>query len=288
MSDAMDLVVIDDDDNSNAITTFVNVLHKQHPGSLTLIENALVFQKSADLSAPITILWNTMVKHQVSPVTYPKPLLKIIINTTGSSSNLTFQMANRNDLERIRQEITVQLQRTRSKTSSNVGTISTSNHPTTNSNPRKRSLATLQSSDGSHLNLSSFEALDSTILAVTRSSLLAANPALRQQHAHLVLGVEESSAANNKSNTNTTSTSTLTEDDFWQTHQSLLEEEYARISGLSKAGTSSFFASHLPGSGKVVLGVEEMRQIFILYPAVHKVCATTTIYQSDLIPHILT
>lgn len=50
----------------------------------------------------------------------------------------------------------------------------------------------------------------------------------------------------------------------------MVEEEYARISGCAKAGTSSLLQSHLPSSGRVTLGVEEMRQIFILYPAVHK------------------
>jgi len=66
-------------------------------------------------------------------------------------------------------------------------------------------------------------------------------------------------------------TQTLTEDDFWKTHQHLLEEEYARISGMTRAGTSTLLQSHLQLlTGRVTLGVEEMRQIFILYPAVHK------------------
>ena len=99
----------------------------------------------------------------------------------------------------------------------------------------------------------SFEDIDATDLAVTRSALLAANPTLRAQHRYLV---EE--------------TQTVSEDDFWNTHQSLVEEEYAKICGTTRAGTSSLLQSHLPLQGRVTLGVEEMRQIFVLYPAVHK------------------
>jgi transcription initiation factor TFIIH subunit 1 len=100
----------------------------------------------------------------------------------------------------------------------------------------------------------SFGELDPTSLAVTRSSLLASNPTLRSQHKYLV---EESK--------------TVSEDDFWNTHSSLLEEEYARISGIARAGTSSLLQSHLQVlTGRITLGVEEMRQIFIMYPAVHK------------------
>ncbi|KAL7581028.1 hypothetical protein ACA910_005834 [Epithemia clementina (nom. ined.)] len=102
-------------------------------------------------------------------------------------------------------------------------------------------------------NSSSSSATLSSALAATRSTLLAAHPNLRQQHHYLV-----------------NETQTVSEEDFWKTHQDLIEEEYARMSGVAKAGSTSLLKSHVPAAGKVTLGVEEMRQIFILYPAVHK------------------
>ncbi|GKY93712.1 hypothetical protein MPSEU_000338400 [Mayamaea pseudoterrestris] len=217
--------------------TYENVLHKKQQGALTLTSEQLTFQTRASSSSLAVIPWSTVSKHQVSPATYPKPLLKIILQ---NSTNLTFQLANRNDLEGVRNEITDRLLRSRS--SDNINGSAT----------KKRTLTDVYRNDKIS-NATAFDDLDPTVLAVTRSALLAANPALRKQHSHLVC-----------------ETQTLAENDFWETHQSLLEEEYAKISGVRKSGTSSFFASHLPSSGRIVLGVEEMRQIFILYPAVHK------------------
>jgi hypothetical protein len=69
--------------------------------------------------------------------------------------------------------------------------------------------------------MSKFGELDATALAVTRSSLLAAHPVLRDQHEFLVKTSE-----------------TVTEDGFWSTNQDLVQEEHARC-GMTRAGTSS-------------------------------------------------
>lgn len=230
------------------VSHYSNVIYKKFVGDLKVSTANIVFlsrQESgnSENATSIAIEWKDVVKHQVSPEHYPKALLKVILapNRSNISSSLnnklnlsvTFQMEDREELERIRKDITYRLQRL-----ANLNL---------NANTKKRPFAEFQSST------TSFGELDPTAAAVTRSALLAANSALRQQHKYLV-----------------TETSTVSEDDFWQTHQHLLEDEFARISGMARAGTSSVLQSHLPSSGRVTLGVQEMRQIFILYPAVHK------------------
>lgn len=222
---------------------------KNKEGSLTCSATSLLFRSFDDeqqnnpnnsnsnnnaASSVVTVEWKNVTKHQVSPATYPKSLLKIILS--NSSKAVTFQMKDREELERIRKDITNRLQQ--------YGKLN-KNRSGSNGN-KKRPHSGLSSS-------ASFGLMDKTATAVTRSALLAANAALRQQHKYLV-----------------TETNTVSEDDFWQTHQHLVEEEYARMAGLQKAGTSSLLQSHLPSSGRVTLGVQEMRQIFVLYPAVHR------------------
>ena len=164
-------------------------------------------------------------------------MLKIILN---DGKSITYQLPSRPELERIRNDINQRLKAIRSTPS--AASVSGKKRPHAATTPTTGLAST------------SFGELDPTALAVTRSSLLAANPSLRAQHHYLVQ-----------------ETGTLTEDDFWTTHHDLLEEEYARISGMTRAGSSSLLQSHLQLlTGRVTLGVEEMRQIFILYPAVHK------------------
>ncbi|ACI65551.1 predicted protein [Phaeodactylum tricornutum CCAP 1055/1] len=210
-------------------TSYTPVRYKKQSGSLQLSTSSLTFLGEGSSKV---VKWMHIAKHQVSPASYPKPLLKIVLS---SGTNLTFQLPDRSALDQIRLDVTRRLQFRSSLSSSSPAGGS-----------RKRPLTDLSQT-------STFGDLDPTALAVTRSALLAAHPSLRQQHQQLVQESE-----------------TLSEEDFWLTHKDLLEEEYARISGLAKAGTSSLLQSHLPTAGKVTLGVEEMRQIFILYPAVHK------------------
>jgi transcription initiation factor TFIIH subunit 1 len=246
-------------------STYDSIIHKKAGGRLMLSDNGLIFHPSSSTTTS-PIAWNIITKHQVSPASYPKSLLKLVL-VDGRSS--TYQFASRPELERIRKEITSRLQvyhtqQEQTQTQSASSTTATATPSSTNlsgsgnGNGKKRphsETTTINTvlSYGNSTN-GSFGELDATALAVTRSSLLAANPSLRSQHQYLVQ-----------------ETKTLTEDDFWNTHQDLLEEEYARISGMTRAGTSSLLQAHLQLlTGRVTLGVEEMRQIFILYPAVHK------------------
>jgi transcription initiation factor TFIIH subunit 1 len=227
-------------------TVYDQVIYRKQLGSLTLSATKISFQSTdtntnnSNKDVQKSIEWMFVSKHQVSPASYPKSLLKF--NLTDGM-NVTFQLPNRSDLDRIRKDVTSRL---RSNTLISNGV-----------NDKKRPLSEIQTATATANNIrnnhKSFGQLDKTALAVTRSSLLAANPALRQQHQYLVQETE-----------------TVAEEDFWNTHCQAIEEEYARISGLAKAGTSSLLQSHLPQSGRVKLGVEEMRQIFILYPAVHR------------------
>lgn len=220
------------------VTTYPQVKHKQNEGNLILSSDALSFQPNTG-APPSNIAWQSVAKHQVSPASHSKALLKVVLN---DGKSVTFRLVNREELERIRRDISTRLNATRNNASAALP--STANSTSTNGN-KKRPF--------SKLSESSYGEMDKTAVAVTRSALLAANSTLRDQHRYLV-----------------TETQTVTEEDFWETHKSLVEEEYAKISGATKAGTSSLIQSHLPLQGKVTLGVEEMRQIFVLYPAVHK------------------
>lgn len=217
--------------SSTEVTTYPHVKQKQNEGSL-ILSDTLSFQPAANAAPSNSIAWASIAKHQVSPASHSKALLKIILK---DGKSVTFRFGNRQELERIRKDISARLNATR--------TTPTSTSITSNGN-KKRAFSQLQTTFGE---------MDKTAVAVTRSALLAANATLRDQHRYLV-----------------TETQTVSEEDFWETHKSLVEEEYAKISGATRAGTSSLLQSHLPLQGKVTLGVEEMRQIFVLYPAVHK------------------
>jgi len=226
-------------DNGSS-STYEKVIHKKAEGRLVLNDDSLIFQSPATTAS--SIYWINVMKHQVSPASHPKSLLKVVL--VGGKPQ-TFQLATRPELETLRKDISKRLQTFRAD--NKIGGKKRKHSETAMVSPGKQGL-------NGKTTTTSFGELDSTAMAVTRSSLLAANPTLRAQHQYLVQ-----------------ETQTLTEDDFWKTHQDLLEEEYARICGMTKAGTSSLLQSHLQLlTGRVTLGVEEMRQIFILYPAVHK------------------
>jgi len=256
-------------------TSYSPVFFKKTEGSLTVSNENFVFTPKSPGSSS-TLPFQVVAKHQVSPASYPKALLKIILK---DGKSLTFQVSDREVLDKIRKDIAVRLRKFSSGNGSHsLGKSNNNNNNAPDSNfdgaspqnssngvgntlsGKKRSHAELLQRSSSFKmpresggSLASIDDLDATALAVTRSSLLAANPSLRSQHQFLV---EE--------------TKTVDEDDFWKTHNNLLQEEYAKICGMARAGTSSLLQSHLPLQGRVTLGVEEMRQIFILYPAVHK------------------
>jgi transcription initiation factor TFIIH subunit 1 len=241
-------------------TAYSGVVHGKLVGVLKLSFSELFFVVDAALEPFLSIPWNHIVKHQVSPVTYPKPLLKLILShSVSGSTSCTFQLPHRDSLEQIRKDITSRLQSARASLEQAPNSKGNTNNNGNGIGSRKRlhpdtiaATTTTNNATSSGKSVRFYD-LDSDALAVTRSTLLASNTKLRQQHQNLV-----------------TESQTLSEHDFWITHAALVEEEYARIVGLARAGTSSLLHSHIPASGKISLGVEEMRQIFIFYPAVHK------------------
>ena len=214
------------------VTTYQNVSYKDGEGTLFLGGDKLTFQQLKPEAQVFHVGMMSILKHQVSPASHPKALLKL--NLEDGKSH-TFRLTNRLDLEQLRKDVTKRLRAFRPGPQNHQGAA----------NAMTDKMASAEFGD-----------MDPTAAAVTRSSLLAANPTLRAQHYYLV-----------------TETQTVSEEDFWKTHQSQVEEEYAKICGQCKTGPSSIIQSHLvtaQGGNKITLGVEEMRQIFILYPAVHK------------------
>jgi transcription initiation factor TFIIH subunit 1 len=234
-----------------AASTYQNVLWKQGGKNLSC-ELCL---NSHELQFMDTIVpWHSVAKHQVSPASYPKPLLKLVlVSVLNGSNNVTFQLASRESLEAIRKDITVRLQLFHKDGSVKKRPLAGSwvALPMDTANKQRK------------MDSGRFSDLDPDALAVTRSTLLASNPHLRQQYESLVLKGGSDNGGND-------AVVLLSEADFWTTHAAIVEEEYAKIVGISRAGTPSFLRSYIPTTGKVTLGVEEMRQIFVLYPAVHK------------------
>eukprot|EP00970_Alexandrium_tamarense_P011637 scaffold2554_cov180-Alexandrium_tamarense.AAC.6 len=282
---------------SNTITsskeaTFHGVIYRKTRGTLTLTERGLLFKPegntaadaSSSSSTSVVLPWTQIEKHQVSPASHAKHLLKVIASSsspTNTTTSYTFAFLTRNGLESARRDITIRLAKynPHKKASDNSTSPSTNKKRSHNeiSNDVK-SLKRQSSPPSSH-----FVDLDPVALIATRSSLLASDPALRAQHRLLVLD-----------------NGTLSEEDFWETHSRLIADEYAKMSGKTNRGMSSDIKSSLDlgiasggfggkkknkaegggsgdgdgsgrrGGGIVHLGVEEMRQIFLMYPSVHK------------------
>lgn len=264
--------------------SYTGILHRKTKGTFELTESGFSFcpddSSSDDVSAITEVPWNRTIKHQVSPASHPKSLLKVVVtagaaeidDADSTTSSFTFVFPTRNELESARRDITTRL----SKTEKNRSDKNNKKRPRTT----ERGKSTPPSSH--------YIAHDPMALIATRSSLLASDPALRAQHRLLVI-----------------ENGTLAEDDFWETHYRLVADEYAKISGRKDAGMSSDIKSSLnlgvssaaankktkdsdkkddkkdekstsstsnsySISGVVHLGVEEIRQIFLMYPAVHR------------------
>lgn len=208
-----------------------SVIHRKKSGMLSLTAAHLKFNED------VQVAWHNVAKHQVSPASHPKFLLKVI--SVDSGKGLTFELVSRKELEGARRAISVRLARIKQqlRESAKVADAATGND-----DKRKKSLKR------------GFSELAPDTLAVSRAALLASDEALQAQHRLLVSG------------------NTLSEDDFWSAHERKLADEAARIHGKVHKGTETSMRSNLDlgMGGKVRLGVEEIRQIFILYPAVHK------------------
>lgn len=262
--------------SSSKESTFHGVIFNKIKGPLALSDNGLWFnpEGSSDKAKGLKLTWAQIVKHQVSPATHPKHLMKIVVNTPAKSDtksdSYTFQFLTRNGLETARRDVSTRLSKMRgankiSGANSATASKKRSREPSdaVNSSSSKLQRQTSSPPSASYINH------DPVALISTRSSLLASDPALRAQHRLLVV-----------------QNSTLSEEDFWETHSRLVADEYARISGCRSEGMGSNIKSSLDlglSTGKkkdddsnkgmrgvIHLGVEEMRQIFLMYPAVHK------------------
>jgi len=222
------------DENEKATTDqkYIAVFKKQK-GVLSAGDiDALTFKSSeSDLRIP----WDEIEKHQVSPASHPKSLLKVVLRGQDKNPSLTFTLGSRSELERIRKDISHRLTGLKTHTAGIKRNVS------------GEPVLVKEDKD------CTFTAVPQETLAMTRATLLANDGTLRAQHKLLV---KESQ--------------TLTEEDFWMAHSDQLAEECARMYGKYRTGIKTYMASNLQLQGKVRLGVEEMRQIFILYPAVHK------------------
>jgi len=258
-------------------TNYNGIVHRKSKGSLVITDRGLFFRpenvnsngNNGNSNSRVVLPWNQVVKHQVSPASHPKSLLKVVTNNAEkSSASLTFAFPDRNSLEDARREITSRLSKGSNAANKNNQPSSGKKRPRGPS--KSDQLLPLSHKRQSSPSSSHFITHDPIALISTRSTLLASDPALRAQHRLLVLDG-----------------GTLSEEDFWSTHSRLVANEYAKISGKTNRGMSSDIKSSLDlgistqskkgqkkgaaaRGGIVHLGVEEMRQIFIMYPAVHR------------------
>ncbi len=336
-------------------STYQNVIHKKQNGTLILNEDGYTFypiqngahgshggngnsNSTLNTKQQLKQPWLQVTKHQVSPVTHARHLLKIILQSKPGDQNnaspgsgspkakpisVMFEFKTREEIEKIRKDVSQRLLTTRKIYSLNQ---SSSSMPTKS---RKRSLdemisGTQSSSPSHHANndddiatsTSTYTHLTKSQSKVASCSLLASYPTLRTQHSLLTKhqSSPQSTTKNddhNDSNNNSTDTANAApsspiitnNDDFWATHviqqsnqlskiigitsrglpstiKSSLEIQLTNTASSSKGGSSkdsksdkkdssqSSLPSNVPGNA-ITLGVEEMKQIFIMYPAVH-------------------
>jgi transcription initiation factor TFIIH subunit 1 len=269
---------------SSKESTFHGVTYNKTRGSLILSESGLQFNPdNKGEEALIDLSWTQIIKHQVSPATHPKHLMKVIVKNNSSTAagatndaapgaksnnSHTFEFLIRNGLESARRDVSTRLNKIRSNdTNNNIGDANKKRPREEEASSSSATAKLLRQSSSPPS--SSYITHDPVALISTRSSLLASDPALRAQHRLLVV-----------------QNATLSEEDFWETHSRLMADEYAKISGCRNEGMGSNIKSSLDlglstgkkkddetggvGRGVIHLGVEEMRQIFLMYPAVHR------------------
>lgn len=329
-------------------TSYQNVVHKKIKGTLILNEEALTFYPSSsvaggaggDLSTAVVNgmgqhsnvdkkyrhSWMTIGKHQVSPASHPRHLLKVLLNvtpststtttTTSTSSFVTFEFSTRMELERIRTDVSDRLMVARKIHALNTSASGSATESASGGTSRKRKLENVHREDTSGMSpkelqetsasstssssssCQNFTTLLPSELCVTCSSILASDRNVRTQHLLLTTGTAadtgtggtgggemEQHAAGMDSNSvttnppNDTTTVVMEEQDFWSTHSTQISHQSAKILGCISQGIPSAMKSSLDiqltshnnsVSKPIKLGVEEMRQIFIMYPAVYE------------------
>ena len=218
--------------------TYDGILHRKSQGSLVLSDRGLCFRNVGDTAAVaagglarVVLPWQQVTKHQVSPASHPKALLKVLAHTpppasgaAPASSSFTFAFPGRPSLERARRDITARLSRAHAAPGPRAGQKRPRDpgHDAAPATP-------LPPRHGSAPAPAQCAALEPLVLVATRAFLLAADPALRAQHRLLVLdGV-----------------GTLSEGDFWRTHARLVADEHAKICGATDRGKGSGIRSSL-------------------------------------------
>ena len=368
-----------DGNGKSSSSTYQNVIHKKQNGTLILNEDGYTFYPirggggggedhgqnvggngaNGSTRQPIKQSWMQVTKHQVSPVSHARHLLKIILQskskdvapsataaatiaastqTKTKSISVMFELKTRDEIEKIRKDVSHRLFTTRKIHSLNHDQItsSSSSTATTATGSRKRSLdemklGTHSSSNGSpnHSNYfddattstSTYTHLTKSQSKVASSSLLASYPTLRTQNTLLTQHPSEQQSKHDEndqnnhnsnqthlnSNSSSTSEPIISKNhDFWSTHSIQQSNQFSKIIGITSRGLPSTIKSSLEiqltntasssaTSGKskdsksssnkdsstqssltgnaagnaITLGVEEMKQIFIMYPAVH-------------------
>lgn len=248
-------------------SSYVRVLHKKKNGTLILTDPFFTFYITGT-NDKLEYTWDNILKHQVSPETHPKHLLKIILQSVGAQSkkkSLTYEFESKNELEKIRKDISSRL--------TNARKINALNAQNSKEQSRKRKLDLGSEQSGKRgagmsgnteaKQSSSLVSLTTSEYSVTCSSILASDQNIRTQHTLLA-----NTASNKKDNA-------MDEHDFWSTHSKQVSNQCAKIHGFVARGIPSAMKSSLDiqiqgnVSKPIKLGVEEMRQIFIMYPAVH-------------------
>jgi transcription initiation factor TFIIH subunit 1 len=192
--------------------------------------------KGSGDGSDVSVPWRQIQKHQVSPASHPKSLLKLILKQNPQQNNgeeagaVTFTFETRAELEAIRRDITQRLMLINQDRDA-AGEDE--------SGGKKRKAEDPYTSKTSHRN--SFTDICPEMLAVTRATLLANDASLNAQHKLLVK-----------------ETATLTEEDFWSAHFDQLAEECARIHGKYRKGISTSMRSNLQLQGVVSSGNKAM------------------------------
>ncbi len=256
--------------SNSTSTAYQNVIYKKVQGTLILTEDSYTFypipiiqsEKNSENSkngnsgdsggsggsgeisknsnsnkitkAPTKQSWSQVVKHQVSPVTHTRHLLKIIISQSNSSQqpiNVLFEFKTRQDIEKIRKDISQRLLNTRQIHALNHNNISLSKYASTSTNTtssttaneiqssRKRNhnefmqsntsqigtqhnygnenssiMMVSSSSPSSSSSSKSYAMLTKSQFKVASSSLLASYPTLRKQYSFLLKSSSSSSS----------------------------------------------------------------------------------------------
>jgi len=298
-----------------ASSSYQHVINKKKTGTLILNEEAFHYypakqpgEAAGDSPLKFTFPWTSISKHQVSPASHAKNLLRVLSDKIieggqngkkKSTIAQTYEFANRADLERIRKDISTRLVNSRRVQALNNGSLNNrassiggnQSMSTENETSRKRKLDATNTSESSSPGIgmspdnrnadksSSFTSLSQSERTVTCSSILASDQNVRTQHTSLLAKAPSATTSLNGNGSTKdsakSSTCTIAEQDFWSTHRQKLSNQSAKISGFVSKGVSSEIKSSLEIqitgniSKPIKLGVEEMRQIFIMYPAVH-------------------